>query len=233
LSIIKLTDVEKIYGTNQSRVVALHKLELKIDAGEFACVWGASGSGKSTLLNLIGLLDQSDTGTVSIAGTDVASLDRRKAAEFRNKTLGFVFQGFNLVPVLSALENVMIPLQIASCPADETRTRALSALADVGLAQQAHKRPDEMSGGQRQRVAIARALVNDPKLVLADEPTANLDSVTAEAVIALMQKMNQEKGVTFLFSTHDPRLLGYASRQLELRDGRIVTDQLREERKVA
>lgn len=233
MSIIKLADVEKVYGAHQNRVVALHKLKLEVDAGEFACVWGASGSGKSTLLNLIGLLDKSDTGTVSIAGTDVATLNKRKAAEFRNKTLGFVFQGFNLVPVLSALENVMIPLQVASCPDNETRTRALSALADVGLAQQAHKRPDEMSGGQRQRVAIARALVNDPKLVLADEPTANLDSVTAEAVIALMQKMNQEKGVTFLFSTHDPRLLGYASRQLELRDGRIVTDQLREERKVA
>lgn len=232
MNIIKLTDVEKVYGTGQSRVVALHKLQLEIDTGEFACVWGASGSGKSTLLNLIGLLDHPGTGTVTIAGTDTATLNKRKAAEFRNKTLGFVFQGFNLIPILNALENVMIPLQIANCTTDETRQRALRALADVSLEQQAQKRPDEMSGGQRQRVAIARALVNDPKLVLADEPTANLDSFTAEAVIALMLKLNKEKGVTFLFSTHDPRLLGYASRQLELRDGRIVTDQSCEERKV-
>jgi putative ABC transport system ATP-binding protein len=187
-------------------------------------VWGASGSGKSTLLNLIGLLDRADLGTVRIDGTDCATLGETEAARFRNATIGFVFQGFNLVPVLSALENVMMPLQIAGVAATEGKARALRMLADVGLEQQARKLPDEMSGGQRQRVAIARALVNDPKLVLADEPTANLDSVTAESVIGLMRKMNIEKGVTFVFSTHDARLLGYAGRRLELSDGRIVTD---------
>ncbi|GGX87673.1 ATP-binding cassette domain-containing protein [Massilia dura] len=224
MNIVELTHVEKAYGKDQGRVVALHNLSLQVQAGEFACVWGASGSGKSTLLNLIGLLDRADLGAVRVDGTDCATLGESEAAQFRNATIGFVFQGFNLVPVLSALENVMLPLQIAAVPAAEGKARALRALADVGLEQQARKLPDEMSGGQRQRVAIARALVNDPKLVLADEPTANLDSVTAESVIALMRKLNNEKGVTFVFSTHDARLLGYAGRRLELSDGRIVTD---------
>ncbi|QBE63375.1 ABC transporter ATP-binding protein [Pseudoduganella lutea] len=224
MNIVELTHVEKAYGKDQGRVVALHKLSLEVQPGEFACVWGASGSGKSTLLNLIGLLDRADLGTVHIDGTDCATLDETEAAKFRNATVGFVFQGFNLVPVLSALENVMMPLQIAGVAAAEGKARALRMLADVGLEQQARKRPDEMSGGQRQRVAIARALVNDPKLVLADEPTANLDSVTSESVIGLMRRLNEEKGVTFVFSTHDARLLGYASRRLELSDGRIVTD---------
>jgi putative ABC transport system ATP-binding protein len=224
LNIVELTHVEKAYGKDQGRVVALHKLSLHVQPGEFTCVWGASGSGKSTLLNLVGLLDRADLGTVRIDGTDCATLGETQAAQFRNATIGFVFQGFNLVPVLSALENVMMPLQIAGVPAAEGKARALRMLADVGLEQQSHKRPDEMSGGQRQRVAIARALVNEPKLVLADEPTANLDSVTSDSVIGLMRKLNDEKGVTFVFSTHDARLLGYASRRLELSDGRIVTD---------
>ncbi|WBS03473.1 ABC transporter ATP-binding protein [Pseudoduganella sp. SL102] len=224
MNIVELTHVEKAYGKDQGRVVALHKLSLHVQPGEFACVWGASGSGKSTLLNLVGLLDRADLGTVRIDGTDCATLGETAAAQFRSATIGFVFQGFNLVPVLSALENVMLPLQIAGVPAAEGKARALRMLADVGLEQQARKLPDEMSGVQRQRAAIARALVNDPKLVLADEPTANLDSVTSESVIGLMRRLNEEKGVTFVFSTHDARLLGYASRRLELSDGRIVTD---------
>ncbi len=231
--IVELTDACKTYGTDQAQVRALQKVSLQIRRGEFSCVWGPSGSGKSTLLNLIGLLDTPDTGAVHIAGNDCATLDKASAARFRNEKIGFVFQSFNLVPVLSALENVMLPLQIAKKSPAEAKRLTLAALADVGLSEQAHKHPDQMSGGQRQRVAIARALVNGPQLVLADEPTANLDSVTAESIIELLRRLNQQKHVTFLFSTHDPRLLDYANRLIELKDGRIAGDHPQTNLKVA
>jgi putative ABC transport system ATP-binding protein len=231
--IIELTDACKTYGTDQAQVRALQKVSLQIRRGEFSCVWGPSGSGKSTLLNLIGLLDTPDAGAVHIAGTDCATLDKASAARFRNEKIGFVFQSFNLVPVLSALENVMLPLQIAKKSPAEAKQLALAALADVGLSEQVHKHPDQMSGGQRQRVAIARALVNGPQLVLADEPTANLDSVTAESIIELLRRLNVQKHVTFLFSTHDPRLLDYANRLIELKDGRIASDHPQTNLKVA
>lgn len=231
--IVELTDACKTYGTDQAQVRALQKVSFQLQRGEFSCVWGPSGSGKSTLLNLIGLLDTPDTGAVRIAGTDCATLDKVSAARFRNEKIGFVFQSFNLVPVLSALENVMLPLQIAKKSSAEAREAAQAALADVGLSEQLLKRPDQMSGGQRQRVAIARALVNGPQLVLADEPTANLDSVTAESIIELLRRLNVQKHVTFLFSTHDPRLLDYANRLIELKDGRIASDQPHNNLKVA
>lgn len=223
--LVSLTNVSKSYGEGQAAVRAMQGVSLDVHKGEFSCVWGPSGSGKSTLLNVIGLLDKPESGKVMIGGMDVSNLDAKAAANFRNAKMGFVFQSFNLVPVLSALENVMLPIQIAGKPAAQVREAAQAALSEVGLAEQATKRPDQMSGGQRQRVAIARALVTEPELVLADEPTANLDSVTAESIIDLLRRLNERKKVTFLFSTHDPRLLEYAGRLIELRDGRIASDQ--------
>ena len=219
-----LRDVDHAYGAAASRTIALSYISLVVKQGEFTCIWGPSGSGKSTLLNIIGLLDKPQDGFVEVAGTDCSKLDEKALAEFRNQKIGFVFQGFNLVPVLTALENVMLPAQVAGKSAKEARELANGLLQQVGLAQQAHKRPDQLSGGQRQRVAIARALVNSPQIVLADEPTANLDSVTAQSIVDLLRRLNETQSVTFIFSTHDSRLLDYAGRLIELRDGRIESD---------
>lgn len=224
--LVSLAGISRIYGSGGSLTNALQDVSLTVEAGEFTCIWGPSGSGKSTLLNLIGLLDRPNRGELTIAGVDCSSLDEKAAANFRNERLGFVFQGFNLVPVLTAVENVMLPAQVAGKSTKVAQETAMAILGDMGLAQQAKKWPDQMSGGQRQRVAIARALVNAPELVLADEPTANLDSATAESIIDLLRRLNQERKVTFLFSTHDSRLLNYAFRLIELRDGRIESDEL-------
>lgn len=224
MHVVELFNVSRSYGRNDGQVCALKGVDLTVGKGEFLSIWGASGSGKSTLLNIIGLLDRPTAGRVLIGGTDAQAMSDKAASEFRNRTLGFIFQGFNLVPVLSALENVMIPLQIQGIGAHEVERRASEALEQVGLADHRHKRPDEMSGGQRQRVAIARALVGKPQLVLADEPTANLDSVTAESVVMLMKELNQKTGTTFVFSTHDSMLLKYASRNIRLKDGAIVQE---------
>ena len=210
------------YFLGETVVHALRGIDLKIEKGEFVAIWGPSGSGKTTLLNLIGAIDEPTNGELAIAGKDVRFLSDDQRSEHRNETIGFIFQGFNLVPVLSALENVMLPLQIKGASFSEAKTKALSRLEEVGLSELTHNRPAKMSGGQQQRVSIARALVNDPSLVIADEPTANLDSETARMIIDLMRELNEKEETTFIFSTHDQRLLDRVNRLVRLEDGRIV-----------
>lgn len=222
MSLVTLSNIVKTYGTGGGKTTALNNLNLSIDAGEFICIWGASGSGKSTLLNMIGLIDRPDTGNIQFSAQDVLSLNEDQLADFRNKKISFIFQNFNLVPVFNALENVALPLQINGTDAKKSLAAAAEYIDMVGLSEHKHKRPDELSGGQRQRVAIARALVNKPALVLADEPTANLDSVTSRSIVELMMKINKQTNTTFIFSTHDDLLLNYASRNVFLRDGKII-----------
>src|SRR5215510_539926 len=201
MSLITLEQVYKDYGVGETRVTALRGVDLTIDSGEFVAIWGPSGSGKSTLCNLIGLLDSATTGTVRLDGQDVATLSDNRRSALRNRTIGFIFQSFNLIPVLSALENVMLPLHIQGQGTAQARRKAMQRLADLGLAAYMGRRPHTLSGGQQQRVAIARALITDPRLVVADEPTANLDSDTALTIIDLMRCLNQQSGTTFLFAT--------------------------------
>jgi putative ABC transport system ATP-binding protein len=201
-------------------VPALRDVTLAVEPGEFVAVAGPSGSGKSTLLNLVGCLDHPTSGQVLIGGKDVARLSDDALSDLRARTVGFIFQTFNLIPVLSALENVEFPLLFRGGN-HRGRERARRALQEVGLADFAHHRPDELSGGQRQRVAVARALVTDPAIVLADEPTANLDSATGEAIIDLMLEINRRDRTTFVFSTHDPKVMGHAHRVVRLVDGRV------------
>ena len=216
----QLIDVHKEYRLGATPVPALRGVSLSLEPGEFVAVAGPSGSGKSTLLNLVGCLDHPTSGRVLVGDVDVATLDDDALSDLRSRTIGFIFQTFNLVPVLSALENVEFPLLFRGGEAD-ARSRAQKALAAVGLGGFERHRPDELSGGQRQRVAVARALVTDPAIVLADEPTANLDSATGETIIALMLEINRRQGTTFLFSTHDPRVMTHAHRVVRLADGRI------------
>ena len=222
MALIEMKDIRKDYFFGETVVHALRGIDLTIDKGEFIAVWGPSGSGKTTMLNLIGAIDEPTEGRLMVAGKDVQSLSDNRRSELRNETIGFIFQGFNMVPVLSALENVMLPLQIKGASFREAKEKALNRLKDVGIPEFAHHRPAKMSGGQQQRVAIARALVNDPFLVIADEPTANLDSETARMIIAIMRELNEKDGITFIFSTHDQRLLGEVKRLVRLEDGRIV-----------
>ncbi len=223
MSTVRLENVAKHYELGRTRVPALQDVSLAVDKGEFMAIAGPSGSGKSTLLNLVGCLDQPSSGRVLIADQDVSLLNDDALSDLRAHTLGFIFQTFNLIPVLSALENVEFPLLFrGGLDGREGRERALRALDEVGLRDFARHRPDELSGGQRQRVAVARALVTDPLIVLADEPTANLDSATGETIIALMLEINRRDGTTFIFSTHDPKVLSHAHRAVRLADGRIV-----------
>ncbi|HSD39183.1 MAG TPA: ABC transporter ATP-binding protein [Rhodocyclaceae bacterium] len=221
--LISLTAVSKHYQLGKIAVPALRNVDLDIERGAFVALWGPSGSGKSSLLNLIGLVDMPSSGRVRLDGQDTAGLDDAARAGLRNRAIGFVFQGFNLIPVLSALENVMLPLTIRGSTRKLARQAAEQRLAEVGLVDFSHHRPDQLSGGQRQRVAIARALVTDPLIVVADEPTANLDANTGHQVIALMRELNQKQGVTFLFSTHDPRLIDAVDKLIRLADGQIET----------
>jgi putative ABC transport system ATP-binding protein len=222
MALIKMKDIKKDYFLGETVVHALRGIDLEIDKGEFIGVWGPSGSGKTTLLNLIGAIDEPTKGKLMVAGKDVHSLSDNRRSELRNETIGYIFQGFNLVPVLSALENVMLPLQIKGASPKKAKAKALSRLKEVGIAEFAQHRPAKLSGGQQQRVAIARALVNDPALVIADEPTANLDSETARRIIGIMRELNEKGRITFIFSTHDQRLLGEVKRLVRLEDGRIV-----------
>ena len=207
-----------------SRIPALRGIDLAVAQGEFVAVWGPSGSGKSTLCNLVGTLDAPTAGRVLLRGCVVTELGEDARADFRSRNLGFIFQNFNLIPVLTALENVMLPLQIPGMPAAEARERAAAQLARLGLGGHLAHRPDKLSGGQQQRVAIARALATEPSLVVADEPTANLDSDTALEIIDMLRAINRERGTTFLISTHDQRLLGRVDRRILLRDGVIAED---------
>ena len=227
-NVVRATDLTKTYAADGVVVRALQGVSLDVEAGSFIAFVGPSGSGKTTLLNLLGCLDKPTSGRLEVAGTDVTRLDRRHAAAFRGARIGFVFQSFNLIPVLTALENVEYPLvMVQERPASERRARVLELLDAVGMADQRDKRPEQLSGGQKQRVAIARALVTHPELVLADEPTANLDSETAHTIISLMKKMRDEVGTTFLFATHDTRIIGAAELVYTLEDGRLTGRQER------
>jgi len=217
---VVVTDVSKTYRLGKLAVTALSEVSLTVAAGEFLAIAGPSGSGKTTLLNLIGCLDTPTSGEVEIDGERVSRLSPGQRADLRARKLGFVFQTFNLIPVLTAYENVEYALLIRRRGGD-TATRVRAALEQVGLRDRAEHRPSELSGGQQQRVAIARALVGDPALVLADEPTANLDSHTGQEIVELMRRLNRERGTTFVFSTHDPRIMKAADRMLEISDGRL------------
>ena len=220
-------EVTKVYALGQTRVQALDGVTLTVAEGEFMAVAGPSGSGKSTLLNLIGCLDRPTAGRVVIAGQDVSRLGDDELSDLRAHRIGFIFQTFNLIPVLSAVENVEFPLLVRQgrpLPRGQARDQARRALEQVGLAEFLRHRPDELSGGQRQRVAVARALVTEPEIVLADEPTANLDSATGEAIIDLMLEINRRQRTTFVFSTHDPRVIKHAHRVVRLEDGRLAAE---------
>lgn len=221
--LLKLNDITKSYTLGEDIVHALRGVNLTVKEGEFTVVSGPSGSGKTTLLNIIGCLDRPTSGDYFIDGVQVASRDFDDLAHLRNEKIGFVFQNFNLIPILSAYENVEFPLVINPRPIspEERRDRVMNLLKEVGLENRAKQRPDQLSGGQKQRVAIARALVTHPRLVLADEPTANLDTATALQIIDLMLKLNQEHKTTFLFSTHDDRILDRARRIIHIIDGKI------------
>jgi putative ABC transport system ATP-binding protein len=222
--VFRARDLARRYAIGESVIEALAGVDLEVEAGEVVLVAGPSGSGKSTLLHLLGTLDRPDRGTVELEGRDVADLSERDRTLLRRRRLGFVFQAFHLVPVLSALENVEYPLWIDGVRRAARRERAAAALEAVGLGRRLAHRPDRLSGGERQRVAIARALVHEPAAVLADEPTGNLDSVTAGEVLDLLFELNRRRGTTMLVATHDPALLARAPRRLTLRDGRVVED---------
>ena len=220
---IDLSGIERVFKLGDSEVHALHAVSLAIDAGEYVAVMGPSGSGKSTLLNLIGLLDRPNAGTYRLEGRDVTTLNPDEQAEVRRSRIGFVFQSFHLVPRLTAAENVALPLMLAGVPPAERKPRVAEALKNFGLQPRAHHRPDELSGGQRQRVAIARATIMRPALILADEPTGNLDRATGQDVTALLEDLNAS-GVTLIVVTHDPVMGGRARRRLMMEDGAVVGD---------
>ena len=223
MRLITATDLSKTYAADSIEVKAVQGVNLEIEAGAFLSFVGPSGSGKTTLLNLIGCLDKPSAGSLAVAGVDVVSLDRRAAAAFRGENIGFVFQSFNLMPVLTAFENIEYPLvMVQNKPPGERRTRVLGLLEAVGMSDQKTKFPEQLSGGQKQRIAIARALVTQPKLVLADEPTANLDHETAYTIIRLMKKMRDDLNTTFIFSTHDTRIIGEAEIICTLEDGKLL-----------
>ena len=225
-TLLEFSRAGKRYGTTELPVWALRDLDLCITLGEFVAVCGPSGSGKSTLCNLAGLVDEPSSGRLHLQGRDVVGLSDKERSLLRNRHIGFVYQHFNLIPVLSALENVLLPLQIRGQMGATDRERGESLLAALGIDDLAARRPDELSGGQQQRVAIARALVADPDLVIADEPTANLDSANAAAIVTLMDELNRSRGTTFLFSTHDERILGRVRRRVYLRDGTVDRDEV-------
>ncbi len=217
--LVVVENAVRVYKLGETEVAALRGVSLAIEPGESVAVWGPSGSGKSTLLNMVGLIDTPTSGRITLFDQPVTGLGDRQVTRLRNRHIGFIFQSFNLVPVLSAVENVMLPLQIRGARRGAARQKALELLGEVGLGDQAAARPDQLSGGQRQRVAIARALVTEPTLVIADEPTANLDSENSELVLGLMRALNRKTGAAFLFSTHDTRVLAHVDRRIRIEDG--------------
>lgn len=219
---VRLDHVSRVYHTGSVSVPAIQDVSLEIAPRMFSVIIGPSGSGKTTLLNMIGCIDMPDSGGIEVSGQNVLKLSDNALADFRAGHIGYVFQSFNLIPVLSAYENIEYPLLLLNVPAAERRRRTESMLDAVGLTNQAKQRPTELSGGQKQRVAIARALVKEPAVVLADEPTANLDSATGHAIIALMRQMQHEFHTSFIFSTHDERLMREADQTFTIRDGRLV-----------
>ncbi|GAB6088598.1 ABC transporter ATP-binding protein [Spirochaeta dissipatitropha] len=223
---IRIQNVHKKYIDGDTEVHALRGVSLEIAAGEFISIAGPSGSGKTTLLNLIGCIDELDSGEIFIEETPLSLLPAKALTEIRREKIGFVFQSFNLIPVLTAFENVSLTLSLLEIPAPEIRERTMNLLKEVGLEGMEHRRPAKLSGGQQQRVAVARALAKDPLIVLADEPTANLDSETGESILKLMKDINLSRGTTFIFSTHDPMVMEYANRLCRLHDGLIESDSL-------
>ena len=224
MEVAKLIDVTRVYKIGEVETRALNGVSLTIENGEFTSLVGPSGSGKTTLLQLIGCLDQPTTGKVFISGKETTNLNRNQRADLRKSTLGFVFQFFALIPTLTAYENVEMPLLLNGKSPAQRKERVMELLKSVDLVERAHHRPDQLSGGQQQRVAVARALATDPTVILADEPTANLDTTNGEQVMEIMKKLNQDTGVTFVFATHDPRVIKYATRVVTLQDGLIVKD---------
>ncbi len=224
--LIDIRDVYKTYDTGEVQVHALRGVSVSVNSGESLAIMGSSGSGKSTLMNILGCLDRPTQGSYRLAGEEVANLDRNQLAEVRNRTLGFVFQSFNLLPRTSALENVELPMLYAGVPSGERRKRARAALERVGLAERTGHMPNQLSGGQQQRVAIARAIVGEPRIILADEPTGNLDSRTSVEILALFQELVRT-GITVVLVTHEPDIAGYAERVIEMRDGVICREERR------
>ncbi|MFQ6043011.1 MAG: ABC transporter ATP-binding protein [Candidatus Poribacteria bacterium] len=224
-TLLSSVDLKKDYNVGDTVVHALRGVSLEVEKGEFTAIAGPSGSGKSTLLNLIGCLDKPTAGKVFINGVDVSRYSKKELANIRRENIGFVFQSFNLIPILTTFENVAFPLSLLRKNADEIERRVNQILEDVGLSGMEHRYPRELSGGQQQRVAIARALVKEPAIILADEPTANLDSTTGAEVLDLMKELNEQKNATFIFSTHDPMVMDKARRVIYLHDGQIHSDE--------
>ena len=222
MEVVRTEDATRSFKAGKLETSALRGVSVSIESGEFTALVGPSGSGKTTLLQLIGCLDQPTTGRVFINGQDVSRLNRNQRADMRRTSIGFVFQFFALIPTLTAYENVEMPLLLAGKPPEERRTLVQQLLDSVGLADRADHRPDQLSGGEQQRVAVARALAGGPTLILADEPTANLDTANGEQVMTTMTRLNQETGVTFVFATHDPRVVKFARRVITLQDGLVV-----------
>ena len=228
MKILELKDVNKIYNSSEIKVHAVDGVTLEFKEAEFAAIVGPSGSGKTTLLNLIGGLDMPTTGKIIIDGTDLSQLKSSQLIDFRMRNIGFVFQAYNLIPVLTAKENVEFIMNLQKWSRKERDERTFELLKAVGLFERANSRPAKMSGGQQQRIAVARALASRPKFVLADEPTANLDSKSASTLLEIMEKLNHEEKITFIFSTHDARVVKMAHRVITLEDGKVVSDDLRE-----
>jgi len=229
MALLELNKVKKIYQQGKIKVPALRGIDLAVEPGEFTTIFGPSGSGKTTLLNMIGCLDTPTEGEIKLNSDRVSDLSRTKLAMVRRYNIGFIFQAYNLIPVLTAYENVEFAIRlIHHLKEEEMKEKVLNILEAVGLKGLETRRPNELSGGEKQRVAVARALVKEPKIILADEPTANLDSKTGADVIKIMVKMNQKLGTTFIFSTHDPQIMKYAKRLINLKDGMITADERRE-----
>ena len=228
MKVIDIKDVRKIYDETEVAVRAVDGVTLSFDEAEFAAIVGPSGSGKTTLLNLIGGLDIPTSGEIFISGTNLSKLKSSELIDFRLNNIGFVFQSYNLIPVLSAKENVEFIMSLQKWPKEERDKRTLELLQAIGLSDRIDSRPAKMSGGQQQRVAVARALASRPKFILADEPTANLDSKAATTLLEIMEKLNHESKITFLFSTHDPRVVKMAHRVITLEDGKVISDDIRE-----
>jgi len=226
-AIVDCNEVTKVYRQGSLEVQALRGLDLQVAAGEFTAICGPSGSGKTTLLNLIGALDRPSGGTIRLEGRDLGAMGQRERSHLRRDRIGFVFQAYNLMPVLTAYENAEMVLALQGVAPEERHTRVFGILKDVGLDGMEGRRPDELSGGQQQRVAIARAIASNPAVVLADEPTANLDSENATNLLDIMERQNRERSVTFLFSTHDPRVMERAHRIIRVVDGRVESDEVR------
>jgi putative ABC transport system ATP-binding protein len=228
MKVLELKDVHKIYNSSEVKVHAVNGVTLNFDEAEFAAIVGPSGSGKTTLLNLIGGLDMPTSGEIIIDGSNLSGLKSSQLIDFRMRNIGFVFQSYNLIPVLSAKENVEFIMLLQKWSKEEREKRTFELLKAVGLSDRVNSRPSKMSGGQQQRVAVARALASRPKFVLADEPTANLDSKSAATLLEIMEKLNRDEKITFIFSTHDARVMKMARRIITLEDGKVVSDDVRE-----